>query len=289
MRGYIIMIAIAAIGLAALAPYYDATQPAYWYLIVFSLVTGFLSGAMAPVLLYLYTGKTADEMIANRFSEVLNRVYAEYAPQKTYAPTSSLKNAFNRDLTQALCEASTYTFVGETGVHVPARIERRAKQGKLFASVEVVLAFSRRDKFLDQPYAIHGSNIKTTRRIAILASIFAMCDIAQDNPVHMISIFLMREGLGFRFEATDKVMFITESSNILVSDGYPASYKVERDSILGRIALNTLSVGKASASRIDAGAATTEDILAHIGYEVTADQIERANRLKEALRALDHG
>ncbi len=288
MRASIILAVICLLALGVLWFVYDPTQQGYAFSIFFSLVTGFLAGALSPILLYMISGKTAQDAMSTEFSKILNRVYSDYAPQKTYAPSKKLNSEFNIDLTQALKEAKSYTFVGETAVHVPARILRREESGGVLSSVEVVLAYSGKDVMLDQEYAIPGTLLSAKRRVVILAAVLGLREVALAKPVRIISLYILKEGLGFRFEATEKVTFLTESPNSLAAGGYPISYMVDRDSILGRISANTLTVGKATATSVHLNTVSEEELIAKIGFSVTDEQREAAEQLKNQLKAIEH-
>lgn len=288
MRGSVILTVFGILGLGVLWSLYDPTQTGFAFSVFSSLLTGFLAGLLSPILLYAVSGKTAQDVISTEFSNILNRVYSDYAPQKTYAPSTKLNSEFNIDLTQALKDAKNYTFVGETAVHVPARIHRREESGGALSSVEVVLAYSGEDLMLNQEYAIPGTSLSAKRRVAILAAVLELRDLALDKPVRMVRLYLLKEGLGFRFEATENVTFITESPNSLAAGGYPTSYKVDRDSILGRISNNTLTVGKASATNFHLNTVSEEDLLAGIGFTVTDEQRADAEKLRIQLKAIAH-
>lgn len=288
MRASIILVVVCLLALGVLWFVYDPAQPAYGVSVFFSLVTGFLAGALSPILLYLISGKTAQDTMSSEFSRILNRVYSDYAPQKTYAPSKKLNSEFNLDLTKALNEASNYTFVGETAVHVPARIHRREESGRILSSVEVVLAYSGEDQLLEQEYAIPGTTLSAKRRVAILSAVLGLRDLAEAQPLRMIRLYILKEGLGFRFETTEKVTFLTESPNSLADGGYPISYMVDKDSILGRISANTLTVGKATATSVHLNKVTEEELIAKLGFSVTDDQREAAQKLKDQLKAIEH-
>jgi hypothetical protein len=288
MRASIILAVLCLLALGILWFVYDPTQQPFAFSIFFSLVTGFLAGALSPILLYLISGKTAQDAMSSEFSTILNRVYSDYAPQKTYAPSTKLNSEFNLDLTQALNEASNYTFVGETAVHVPARIHRREESGRILSSVEVILAYSGEDQMLDQEYAILGTSLSAQRRVAILAAVLGLRDLAEAEPLRMIRLYILKEGLGFRFETTEKVTFLTESPNSLAGGGYPISYMVDKDSILGRISANTLTVSKATATNFHLNKISKEELITKLGFSVTDDQREAAEKLKDQLKAIEH-
>ena len=222
------------------------------------------------------------------FSKILNRVYSDYAPQKTYAASKKLNSEFNIDLTKALNEAQSYTFVGETAVHVPARIHRREEAGGVLSSIEVVLAYSRDDIILDHDYVISGTSLKAKRRIAILAAALALRDEAIAKPVRNISLYLLKEGLGFRFEGTEQVTFLTESPTSLAPGGYSSSYMIDKDSILGRVATNTLTLGKATATKVDLNTVSEAELVTKVGFTVTDEQLKDAQLFKEQLKAIQH-
>lgn len=268
--------------------FYDPIKPDFLTATFFSVATGFVAGMLTPVLLYLATGKTIQEIVSLEFSGILNRIYSEYAPQKVYSTGSSLKSEFNVDLTKALDDTSVYTFVGETGVHVPARILRREAAKGLLRSIEVLLAFPREDSNLDASYPIYGTTLKPTKRVAILASILALREVARGNPTRPVNLFLVDVGLGFRFEETDKLIFLTESPNSLASNSYPVSYRVGKDSVLGRISRNTLTVTKAGAQPINLTTADEEEILRRVGFAFTQGDKDAAVKLKQKLKTLRH-
>ena len=58
MRESVVLAVICAIALVGLWFVFDPANPGYAFSIFFSLITGFLAGAISPILLYLISGKT---------------------------------------------------------------------------------------------------------------------------------------------------------------------------------------------------------------------------------------
>lgn len=288
MRVYLVAGVLLCLVLWGLGQYYTPESKTYVYEIFFALVTGFLSGALSPVLIYLISGKTAQETLSSEFSGILNRIYSEYAPQKTYPKSKSLNDEFNKDLSAALAKTTRYTFVGQTGIHVPARVSAREQLHGAFSEVEVILAFPVAESFLAQNYAIHGANIGgAPLKSAILASVLALHEVARSNPNRQIKLYLLREGLGFRFESTDHATFLTESPNGLSPNSYPVSYRVDNKSILARICNNTLTIAKSSALLIRLNQIDETQLIKQLGFHVS--QVDRdegialAGQLKEII------
>ena len=207
MARYILVVIALASVFGVLYFIYNPSNPGFFTSIIFSVLTGFVAGLLTPVLAYLATGKTVQDLVTNEFSGILQQIYAEYAPQKTYKPNDSLEGNFNTDLSNAIENARKYTFVGETAVHVPSRIMKRESGNGVLHSIEVVLAFSPEKNNLDQPYQIFGTDLKQSKRVAILAAILALREVAAANPVRSINLFLVGNSLGFRFEETDTELF----------------------------------------------------------------------------------
>jgi hypothetical protein len=93
---------------------------------------------------------------------------------------------------------------------------------------------------------------------------------------------------GFRFEATDEGLFVTEAPNGLVNDGYAKSFLVNRDSILGRISQNAKLIGISGVQPILLNHVSSDQIVSALGYSVSTVDMKEAIELKEKILSMRH-
>jgi hypothetical protein len=289
MRKYLVSIAAVMLIMPGIYAYYDPTKPTFWATFFFALVTGFLAGMLSPIVFYLATGKSVQQIISSEFSGILSRIYSEYAPQRIYKASARIDDQFNIDLSSSMARSNSYSFLGETGVHVPSRVKaREAGAGDALYNIEIVVGFSREERDLDSNYIIYGANIETRKRIAILAAMLALADIGRARISRNILLYVARGPFGFRFETTDEGFFVTEAPNGLVNGGYARSFLVDRDSILARIAQNAKLIGISGIQPILLNRVDDDQIISALGYSVSAKDLKEANELKAKILSMRH-